>query len=93
MVVGAPEIPLPMWIRPAMPHPAPRTDQPRPLAVVIEVAMQIMKAHTLGSYGCCAACHMWWGRLAPYPCVQVEWAARVVSRGMTERFLTAVGER
>ncbi|SDY48527.1 hypothetical protein SAMN05444365_102406 [Micromonospora pattaloongensis] len=55
--------------------------------------MQIMKAHTLGSYGCCAACHMWWGRLAPYPCVQVEWAARVVSRGMTERFLTAVGER
>ena len=35
----------------------------------------------------CAGCRVWWARLTPYPCWQVEWATSRQARAITARFL------
>ncbi|MBB5112308.1 hypothetical protein AB0K27_07795 [Micromonospora echinospora] len=48
---------------------------------------QILSVHVPGIDGFCAGCRAWWARLCPYPCQQVEWAARRQARTATRRFL------
>lgn len=48
---------------------------------------QILGVHLRGLDGMCTGCRVWWGRLAPYPCVQVEWATSRQAWAVTARFL------
>lgn len=78
-----------MRIRVALPGPAPGADQPGALAVMTEQAEWILTDHRRDGDGMCAGCREWWGRLAPYPCRQAEWAATVIGHELTRRFLMA----
>jgi len=48
----------------------------------------ILTAHLRGPDGLCTGCRVWWSRLAPYPCWQVEWATSRHARTITARFLS-----
>jgi hypothetical protein len=50
-------------------------------------ADEILGAHVPDPLNMCAGCRAWWGRMAPYPCTQVEWALLVSAHLMTEEFL------
>ncbi|WBC09461.1 hypothetical protein [Micromonospora sp. WMMA1947] len=39
-----------------------------------EQEQSILAVHIRGLDGMCAGCRLWWARLTPYPCWQVEWA-------------------
>ncbi len=46
----------------------------------------ILAVHVRGLDGMCAGCRVWWSRLVPYPCWQVEWATSRQARGCVARF-------
>ena len=48
---------------------------------------RILAVHVRGLDGTCVGCRVWWSRLAPYPCWQVEWATSRRARAITARFL------
>ncbi|MER7461230.1 hypothetical protein [Micromonospora sp. NPDC126480] len=50
----------------------------------------ILAAHVQMPDGLCAGCRVWWSRLTPYPCWQVEWATSRQARTITVRFLEGV---
>lgn len=52
-----------------------------------ELERKILPVHIRGLDGMCAGCRLWWGRLVPYPCWQMDWVARRRARSMTARFL------
>ncbi|WP_315985906.1 hypothetical protein [Micromonospora sp. Mcm103] len=95
VVVAALAAHLPLWVRPALPRPAPDTDQSWPLAtggraVTGGQEQAILAVHVRGLDGMCTGCRLWWARLTPYPCWQVEWATSRQARAITARFLEGV---
>ncbi|MDH6466308.1 hypothetical protein M2302_006515 [Micromonospora sp. A200] len=48
---------------------------------------QILAAHLPGAAGMCVGCRIWWARMTPYPCCQVQWATSRQARSMTAHFL------
>jgi hypothetical protein len=50
---------------------------PDPQARAIAYAAEVVRQHTPDPDGWCTGCLNLWGRLTPYPCTQVEWAAAV----------------
>jgi hypothetical protein len=48
---------------------------------------RIISVHLRGPDGMCTGCRLWWSRLAPYPCGQVEWATSRQARSVIARFL------
>ncbi|RBJ11146.1 hypothetical protein DRA43_01035 [Micromonospora provocatoris] len=92
VVVAALAAHLPLWVRTALPRPAPDSDQSGPLAVggwavTSEQEQAIVVVHVRGLDGTCAGCRAWWARLVPYPCWQLEWATSRQARADTARFL------
>ncbi|RZU76012.1 hypothetical protein EV384_4608 [Micromonospora kangleipakensis] len=51
----------------------------------------ILAVHVRGLDGMCVGCRVWWSRLVPYRCWQVDWATRRQAWTITTRFLA--GER
>ncbi|MFI6784581.1 hypothetical protein [Micromonospora sp. NPDC050276] len=95
VVMAAPAAYLPLRSRPAMPCPAPNSDQSWPLAAgrrAVSNGQQkaITSVHLRGLDGMCSGCRTWWARLTPYPCWQVEWATSRQARTITARFLANV---
>ncbi|AXH91539.1 hypothetical protein ABZ328_27450 [Micromonospora aurantiaca] len=83
---------LPLRSRPALPRPASDSDQSWPLAtggraVIGGQEQAILAVHIRGLDGMCIGCRLWWARLTPYPCWQVEWATSRQARAITARFL------
>ncbi|WP_018908212.1 hypothetical protein [Salinispora arenicola] len=86
---------LPVRSRTAVPCPAPDTNQswslaPRGRAVTSGPERVILAVHVRGIDGMCAGCRVWWSRLAPWPCWQVEWATSRLARASVARFLGGV---
>lgn len=52
----------------------------------------ILAVHVRGIDGMCAGCRVWWSRLAPWPCWQVEWATSRLARASVARFLCGDGQ-
>ncbi|RUL91899.1 hypothetical protein EG812_18300 [Verrucosispora sp. FIM060022] len=50
----------------------------------------ILAVHVRGLDGLCVGCRVWWARLVPYPCWQVEWATSRQARASVARFLGGV---
>ncbi|MFG2054513.1 hypothetical protein ACGFI9_10800 [Micromonospora sp. NPDC048930] len=48
---------------------------------------RILGVHLRGIDGMCTGCRVWWGRLTPYPCWQVEWATSRRARLLTAAWL------
>ncbi|MFX0594020.1 hypothetical protein [Melissospora conviva] len=51
---------------------------------------EILAVHLRGLDGLCVGCRVWWARLVPYPCWQVEWATSRQARMTVGRFLEGV---
>ncbi|MCI4065119.1 hypothetical protein MRQ36_22150 [Micromonospora sp. R77] len=52
---------------------------------------RILRVHLPGLDGMCGGCRVWWGRLVPYPCWQVEWATSRRARRLTATVLGGRG--
>lgn len=52
-----------------------------------EAERQILVVHLPGKTGLCTGCRVWWSRLTPYPCWQVDWATSRQARSMTAALL------
>ncbi|MFC4147913.1 hypothetical protein ACFO0M_16770 [Micromonospora mangrovi] len=81
---------LPVRRRPALRHPPPHSDRPSALAGAggaVSEEEAILAVHLRGLDGMCVGCRVWWARLVPYPCWQVEWVTSRQARAVTARFL------
>lgn len=79
---------LPVRRGAALPQPASHPDQPTAMADGGgEPEQVILAVHVRELDGMCAGCRVWWARLSPYPCWQVEWATSRQARAITARFL------
>ncbi|MEV6813416.1 hypothetical protein [Micromonospora sp. NPDC051296] len=86
---------LPLRSRVALSRPAPDSDQSWPLArgggeVNDGQEQAIVAVHVRGLDGMCVGCRVWWSRLTPYPCWQVDWATSRQARAITTRVLGGV---
>ncbi|MET8121303.1 hypothetical protein [Micromonospora sp. NPDC005189] len=52
-----------------------------------EQEQRIIRMHLRGLDGMCTGCRVWWSRLVPYPCWQVEWATSRQARLLTALLL------
>ncbi|MFI7209907.1 hypothetical protein [Micromonospora maritima] len=52
---------------------------------------RILRVHVRGLDGMCVGCRVWWGRLTPYPCWQVEWVTSRQARHLTATLLGGRG--
>ncbi|MGC1209862.1 MAG: hypothetical protein WA890_01130 [Micromonospora sp.] len=95
LVLAAVAADLPLRSRPAVPGPAPHSDQPQSLAggggaMNDGQEQSILAVHVKGLDGMCAGCRAWRSRLAPYPCWQVDWATSRQARTITPGFFGGV---
>ncbi|MEG3636923.1 hypothetical protein [Micromonospora palythoicola] len=86
---------LSLRCRPAVPCSAPYPDQSWSLAaggraVTGGPERTILAVHVRGLDGMFAGCRVWWSRLSPYPCWQVEWATSRQAHASVTRFLDGV---
>lgn len=63
--------------------PSEPAGSPRSRCGPLDHAALIFRGHRCDDAGFCAGCRQWWAHLVPYPCWQVDWAARIVARAMT----------
>jgi hypothetical protein len=48
---------------------------------------RVLAVHLAGVDGMCTGCRVWWSRLTPYPCWQVDWATSRQARHLTAQVL------